>query len=104
MKFPKYVDIYGQRVPVILVPNLKNEAGEELEGNTNGKFIWINSDEPKKNWKRTLLHEMWHCFIRRSGVIQDPNHNEALEEVEAEGLQNIIDDNFVYYPKNGEEI
>lgn len=104
MKFPKSVNIYGKNVPVILKENLKNDDGEVVGGLTNGHTIWINSDEPKRKWKGILCHEMWHCFVRRSGVIQNPDHNEGLEEVEAEGFENLIHDNFIIRFRNGEDV
>jgi len=99
MNLPEYVLVYGQEIPVVVVENLTNEKGEELLGDTNGEIIRIDSKCPKKDLKGTLLHELWHCFIRKSGLIQNPDHNEALEEIEAEGFQTIINDNFIIYPR-----
>lgn len=94
MKLPEYVLVYGVKVPVVLA-----DLGDEKEGETDGKTIWINTSTPKRKHKGILLHELWHCFIRRSGIIQDPNHNYALEEIEADGVQNLMEDNFIFYPK-----
>jgi len=99
MKLPESLIVYGKEIPVIFVKNLKDETGEELLGDTDGEVIRISTKCPKKDLRGTLLHELWHCFIRKSGIIQDPHHNPALEEIAAEGFQAIMEDNFIIYPR-----
>ena len=99
MKLPEYLTILGKEVPVIFVEDLRDEKGNQVCGITDGNEIRICTSVNKKDRLGVMLHEMWHCFIRRSGIIQT-NHDVQIEEIEADGFENIIKENFILRARN----
>lgn len=101
MRIPDHVIILGKSVPIEFREKVyDDETGEERDAKTNGETILISEDVSKKDIPATILHEMWHCYIRRSGLYQRADHREDIEEIEAEGFANIITDNFILRSKH----
>lgn len=94
MKLPTSLDILGKDVPIVFTDNLPDTKLADTDGDT----IWISNDAKKKELKTIMLHEMWHCYIRRSGIFQT-NHSTETEEIESDGFANIIEDNFILTAK-----
>lgn len=92
---PDFVEIYGKEIPVIFEDDVKDEKGDELAGDTDGSVIRISLKEKKKEHLGILLHEMWHCYIRRSGIYYREDHDTNLEEQMAEGFATIMQENFI---------
>ena len=90
MKLPETINVLGKVIPVEL-----KELGEDVLGDTDGEAIYISTKAKKSDWKGILLHEMWHCYERRSGLFYMENHDVNIEEIRAEGFANIISENFI---------
>lgn len=94
-RIPEWLDIYGRIVHVEYKEKLFNPKGEELDGDTDGEIINISLDAKKKEHLGILLHEMFHCYIRRSGIYYREDWDTNLEEQMAEGFTTIILENFI---------
>ena len=90
MKLPEKLIVLGKEIPV----HYEAKLPDEILGHTDGEAIFISKECKKKDRLSVLLHELWHCFIRRSGIIQT-NHDTQVEEIEADGFANVITENFV---------
>lgn len=78
MNIPRHVMIMGRRVPVRMVPNLR-DGGEECFGLFDGKCIKLCSTS-KHNLNATLLHEQVHAVLAFSGLTEllTPQLEEAI--------------------------
>jgi hypothetical protein len=94
-QIPEFVIVYGKEIPVILKDHVYDENGEELDGDTDGHTISISKGAKKSEHLSILLHEIWHCIIRRSGVYYRSDHDTQLEEQMAEYFQTVIQENFI---------
>jgi Zn-dependent peptidase ImmA (M78 family) len=76
-KFPKFITIMGRKVIIKQVPELKNEAGEDLAGECdyNKKTILINKDQTHEEKCDTLVHEATHFFLELTGISQKIDEN-----------------------------
>lgn len=99
-KIPDYVIIYGKEIPVEFKDNLKDSKGNEIDGDTDGHKIYIHAKAKKKDHLGILLHEMWHCIMRRTGVYYREDHDEQLEEMQAEFYQTTIQENWSLRSRN----
>ena len=90
MKLPEVLVVLGKEIPVVITSNLPEEKLADTDGNT----IWLSDKSLKKDRLEIVLHELWHCYIRRSGIFQT-THSVETEEIEADGFANIITDNFI---------
>jgi hypothetical protein len=91
---PDFIIVYGKEIPVVFKDNLKCD-GEDVDGDTDGNIIHISTNAKKKEHLGILLHEMWHCYTRRSGAYYREDHDINLEEQMAEGFATIMQENFI---------
>jgi len=84
------VKIGGIEYDVLLVPNLK-EDGEALNGNIkyNDQEICINENLERDQRSVTLLHEIFHAILIKSGW----KHNERMIEMLSYNMFEVIKDN-----------
>ena len=94
-QLPEYVIIYGKKIPIIFKDKIYDDKGNELDGDTDGHVIRISNEARKTEHLGILLHEMYHCIIRRSGVYYRNDHDTELEEQMAEYFQTVIQENFI---------
>lgn len=99
-RIPEFLDIYGKEIPVEFEDNIKNSKGDDLDGDTNGHVIRISNQAKKKEHLAILLHEMFHCYIRRVGIYYREDWDTNLEEQLAEGFATTITENFVLRSKH----
>lgn len=96
MILPEYFMVLGKKVPIVLKPQVYcDDTGKPVDGKTDGDTIWISETVRKSKRIGTALHELWHCYERRSGLWFRKEHDEEIEEVHAEGFQNIVTENFI---------
>ncbi len=90
MKPPKHIEVFGKKIKITLVDELKDDEGLDLEGEYNP-----NNSEIKLAVcnHQTLCHELFHCVLNRTGVRQS-NLSPELEEVIVENIATFITETF----------
>jgi hypothetical protein len=100
MKIPKHIDVKGVRYKIKIEPDIKNKAGEDLDGYTcsEKKIIAINSAlKNGMDLDNTYIHEVFHAHIDEMHlreVIKD-----GVEEIIAQTLSRFITDNYYLVPR-----
>lgn len=87
-KIPKRILIFGKWVKIKRVKKLKKGRMADTNGNT----IQILKSVKPREAIGIILHEAWHCYIRRVGIFQT-DHCPQIEEIEADGIQSLILEN-----------
>ena len=93
MVLPKSVKIFGQRFKIKVMP---------LHGylglcDRAAKIIYVESNQTESEIYQTLLHEIGHAVIGRTGIVQALSPE--LEEIIVENIATAIIDNFEFIPK-----
>jgi Zn-dependent peptidase ImmA (M78 family) len=92
------VDILGEKwqirySEIVINPADGNPACGLCEHNT--KTIWISLELSEKDTVITLFHELFHAYVRRSGIYNG-NLSHEMEEIIADQFGTIIAENFDY--------
>ena len=61
--------------------------------NPENKTIYINSSLDKNSMVITILHEMFHAYVRRSGIYNGMLSSD-MEEIIADQFSTVISENF----------
>lgn len=96
MKLPKYLDVFGQKVPV------KEEKTEDWMGYFcfQKPQISIMAGLSTEEKTVTLLHELGHAVQHRTGLTEGDIDDNVLE-IWVENMANAIHENFELKPKRG---
>jgi Zn-dependent peptidase ImmA (M78 family) len=57
------------------------------------RVLWIDSELDQSTMAHTLIHEMFHAYVRRSGVYNG-NLSHEMEEILADQFALILTENF----------
>lgn len=93
MVVPKSVKIFGQRFKVKVVP-LHGYLGL-CDRATN--TLYVESNQSEKEIYQTLLHEIGHAVVGRTGIAQALSPE--VEEIIVENIATAIIENFEFIPK-----
>ena len=91
--FPKSfsLNIFGKKVPVKVIDGLM-ESGIAGLFKPQTEEIYIAKKQTKDDAVHTLLHEIGHAVIQRTGIKQAIPHE--IEEVIVENMATVIIENF----------
>lgn len=94
-RFPKSfsLNIFGKKIPVKVIKNLKSDQSVHGLYSTFKKIILIAEDQTKDEAIMTLIHEIVHGIFDRAGLNQAISHE--LEEIIAEQISVVINENFI---------
>lgn len=79
----KQIELLGQKIKVRYIEDLKDEEGNELDGQYHPNLDIIdlnvlNIKETKQFFKRVLLHEAFHAFVEIAQVQLSAKEEERL--------------------------
>ena len=91
--FPKKfsLNVFGKKVEVKVLKGLREQGVEGLFIPAKWSIL-VNLEQSKEDAVKTLLHELTHAMIHRTGINQSLSHD--LEEVIAENVSTVICENF----------
>lgn len=84
---PRRLLVFGKEIKVIY-KKLKNCVGL-----TNFKTIYIKTRLSDSLRTETILHELFHCVIDRTGIGQS-NLSSEVEEILVDNLAKVVNENF----------
>ena len=89
------LNVFGLKVPIKKKSNLTIDTGWSGYYDPIETIIYIDSEikDGSQEYFQTLIHELFHCIVRRTGLLQTKMHEE-VEEIICEQVAVAICENF----------
>ncbi len=102
MKIPKFLNIFGLKVKIV-IQALSNGVAGMYEHGPRKKTIYLHSEhETNEELMHTLLHECGHCLFYRVSINQGVSFE--VHEFIVNNYATMLQENFWVIPKDKENL